>query len=96
MPSEMLRRVGMACFVACFDAFQREAQGRAARYATLRAMRDRGGAQTDQSAATKAHAGVWILKNGLEAAALAAVTGSERVPAEVRVRARELLADLRK
>ena len=95
MPEQTLRRVGMACFVNCYEDFQREAAGRCGRDETKRAMYVRGGAETDASAATKAAAGVLLVKQGLAAKALAAVVASDRVTPEVRDRARALLAAAR-
>ena len=89
-----LQTVGMACFVTCFEDFQREAQGRTGRDVTKRAMFERGGAKTDNSAAAKAASGVWIVQQGLAKAALAAVRDSRRASSEVRENARDLLAAL--
>lgn len=92
---QSLRRVGMACFVNCYEDFQREANGRCGRNATKHAMYERGGARTEASAATKAAAGVLIIRQGQGEKALAAVAASDRVPDEVRERARALLATSR-
>jgi hypothetical protein len=85
----------MACFVNCYGDFESEAAGRSGRDATKVAMYERGGAVTDASAATKAAAGVWIIRHGLGAQALASVAASDRVPPEVSDRARSLIAKLR-
>lgn len=92
---ELLRSVGMACFVNCFEDFEREVTGRCGRDATKNAMFNRGGAATDNAAATKAAVGVRIIRDGLAAAALAAVSGSSRMSPEVRARANEFLVRLR-
>lgn len=91
MPNELLRSVGMECFVNCFDDFERESKGQCERDATIRAMFERGGADTDQSAATKAYGGVMILKKDMAMAALVAVSKSHKVPSDVRARALEIV-----
>ena len=91
-----LQSVGMACFVNCFEDFEREAKGRCGREATKRAMFERGGATTDISATTKAACGVWLIKHGHAEAALAAICGSARVPPEVRDGARARLSSLQR
>lgn len=90
METNLLRRVGMACFVTCLDDFKREHAGRCDRDDTKRAMHERGGAKTASSAATKATAGVGIIRRGLTLSALRVVSDSQKTPAELRERARSL------
>jgi len=92
---ELLRTVGMACFVNCFEDFEREFRGQAPRYATKQAVAARGGAASVNSTNTKAAVGVRIFREGLAGEALAAVCGSARVEPEVRAKAERLLASLR-
>jgi len=90
-PEELLRRVGMKCFVNCFDHFEAEAKGLCGHDATKRAMSRYGGAKTDSSVATKASSGLLIIKHGMAEAALAVVRNSKKVSADVRAQAQALI-----
>lgn len=93
--NDELRRVGMECFVTCFDDFEREANGQSERSETIRSMFERGGADTQNSAETKASNGVRIIRGGKAIGALIHVSQAENVPDGVRARAIELLDRLR-
>jgi len=85
----LLRIIGKKAFIDCYECFQKKHIGEIDNI--VKNMWTCGGAETDNSARTKASTGSKIFKEGLQIEALENIIGSNRVPSEVIEKAKKLL-----
>ena len=79
MTNTLLNRVGKGCFLDCFSDFEAASSGSGNLEDLMDVMYHRGGAETENSARTKARNGLKIFQLGLVPEALTNISQSKRL-----------------